>query len=37
MLFEIGFAQKAAIGLHETVDLVRDLTFVKGVPAFLAD
>ena len=37
MLFEIGFAQKTAVRLHERVDLVRDLAFVKSVPAFFAD
>src|SRR5438046_103232 len=37
MFLKIGFAQKAAIGLHEIIDLVRDLASVKSVPAFLAD
>src|SRR5207253_7843097 len=37
MLLEIGFAQKTAIGLHEPVDLVRDFSFVKNVPAFFTN
>ena len=37
MLFEVRFAQKAAVSLHEIVDLIRDLTCVKSVAAFLAD
>ena len=37
MLFEINFSQETAIGLHERVDLVRDLAFVKSVPTFFAD
>ena len=37
MLLEIDFAQKTAILLHELVDLVRDLAFIKSVAPFLAD
>ena len=37
VLLEIGFAQIAAVRLHERVDLVRDLAFVKSVAAFFAD
>ena len=37
VLFKVGLAQKAAIRLHEIVDLVSDLAFVKTVAPFLAD
>ncbi len=37
MRLEVGLAQVAAVGLHEGVDLVRDLAFVEHVPALLAD
>ena len=37
MLLEIGFSQKAAIRLHESVDLVGDLAFVKSVATFFTD
>ena len=37
MFLEIGFPQKAAIRPHELVDLVRDLTFIKGVATFFSD
>ena len=37
VLFEIDFAQIAAVGLHEGIDLVRDLAFVEGVAALSRD
>ena len=37
MLHEIGFAKKPAVLLHEFVDRVCDLPFVKRVPALFAD
>ena len=37
MLFKINFAQVTAIRLHEGINLVRDLTFIKSVATFLAD
>ena len=37
LFLEIGFAQETAVLLHEDIDLVRDLAFVKNVAPFLAD
>src|SRR5262249_38443249 len=37
MLLEIGLPQEPAIGSHESVDLVSDLTLVESVPPFLTN
>jgi len=37
MFLEIDFAKEPAGLLHELVDLVRDLSFIESVAAFLAD
>ena len=37
MFLEIHFAQETAVLLHEVVDLVRDLAFVKNIATFLTD
>src|SRR5438046_2435659 len=37
MLFEVDLSQIATVCLHESVDFVRDLAFVKSVSALLSD
>src|SRR5262249_9716121 len=37
MFFEIHSAQVPAVGFHEAVDLVRDITFIESVASLFAD